>query len=66
MELVLIRERVCLCGGEMLDLPEVTHVPLFRGVGAGEAVIVRASICLSCWTVRELSRDSTNPRLYDG
>ena len=66
MELVLVREAECVCGGEILELPEVVHMPLFRDAGYGEATLVRSEICLGCWTVRELSRESLNPRPYDG
>ncbi len=68
MELTLVAPpTLCrVCGGEILELPEVTHVPLFRGLGAGEATRVRSSICLDCWKIRELSRESINPRPYDG
>ncbi len=63
--LTVYTDRDCpACGGEFLELPEVTYVPLFRDAGYGEATRVRVAICLGCWMIRELSRETINPRAY--
>ncbi len=63
MEIVLVRDTDCRsCGGGSFEILEATHVPLFSHGGYGEATRIRARLCLDCWTVRELSRESVNPR----
>jgi hypothetical protein len=63
VELVLLDSRECPhCGGLLLEPPEVTYVPLFRHAGYGEATRVRAELCLQCLSVREISRETVNPR----